>query len=138
MKQKCLSCLLALLLLVSLFPVQALAASVYGLVLTPYQGGFSFEFSSDQDYILFTYSTSMESGKILLHSVTGDFSGDVSLPCTVKTDSLRVVLYDLKGSDLLAKYATTVSNPQKAQYAEHPYAVTEKALRARNLTATPL
>lgn len=140
MKTHILSRLLVLLFLFSMIPAQAFSASsAYGLYISPYQGGFTYEFVSDQEYVLLSYATSAESGKALLHrpNIWGEFAGDIALPCTERRDTLTVTLSDLRGYDLLTGRAYTVSNFHEPRYTAHPIAPRETALRARNLTATP-
>ena len=140
MKKKLISCMLVLLFLFPMMPAQAYAASsAYGLYLTPYQGGFSYEFVSDQEYVLLSYFTATESGKVLLHcpNIWGEYAGDIALPCTEKRETLTVTLIDLKGYEMLTGRAFTVSNPHEPQYADHPYPISQSALRARSLTTTP-
>lgn len=136
MKNKRILCCLTALLLAFPAVCPALASSsVSGLALEAYQGGVSYSFFSNEAYILLTYSTSVESGKMLLHAPDGEFSGAIGLTCTEESESLRVELFNLKGDSLAINRVLTVDNPLPAAYADHYNDTGETALKARNLEA---
>ena len=139
MTLKRLSCLLAAVLLaLSLLPSQALAAPyISGLEIEPYAGGFSYSFFCDEEYVLFFYKTSVESGRQLLHSTTGLFSGQFALPCTEQPERLKVEMESLKGLEIGSGSAITEYNPLPVLSVPH-HPSSEVALRARNLTMVPV
>ena len=130
-------CLALALLLAALGPGCALGASgVYGLELTPFSGGFSYSFFCDEEYVLLRFSTSVESGKQLLHSETGEFSGQFALPCTELPERLKVEFESLKGMELGSGSVMTEFNPLPEQTVIHSRPAGEVALRCRNLELT--
>ena len=136
MKKKGFCCFLALMLILAALPLHAAAITFYGLTLTPYPGGCSFSFFSDQEYVRLAFSTSMESGKMLLHSETGEFSGVIPLPCTVQPERMNLELTNLNDYLLDRVYVTTEYNPQETHYAVHSAPPAEIARRCRNMTIT--
>lgn len=139
MMKKSLSWFLALWML-ALLPLNgALAApAAVSLSVDPFEGGFSYSFFSDEEYVLLSYATSIESGKTLLHSLTGQFDGEISLPCTEQPERLKVELCSLKGQSMGTASATTLPYALPAAYAEHPNPSGEVARKARNLELTPI
>lgn len=122
--------LLPLLLLLLLLPIAALADAE--MTLTPYEKGFDYDITTDDQWIVLIWDSENEDGRITLYAEDGHFTGSVALPWGDEGGKYTVTAQDLKQYKI-AKKAITI--PRSADYVA-PSGKANAAVKTLNLTAT--
>ena len=103
--------LLPLLLLLLLMPLTALAKTEMTLV--PEEKGFTYDITGDDQWIVLTWDSKSDDGRITLYSEDGHHAGKVELPFGAAGGKYTVTVLDLQQYKAATK---TITIPQSADY----------------------
>ncbi len=101
--------LLILSLLLPLFPAQAGAAAV-NLTVQPLSAAYSFDLPKE-DFVLLSYSTPSETGKMVLYSPNGHFEGQLCLQYSHAGGQLKVTVDNMKLNTVASGKAKLPADP---------------------------
>ncbi len=120
--------LLPLLLLLLLLPLTAMAKTE--MTLTPYEMGFDYEITGDDQWIVLTWDSANDDGRITLYSEDGHFSGSVALPFGAAGGKYTVTVLDLK------QYKAATKAIQVPKAADYVAPSGKSSANVKNLTLT--
>ena len=98
-----------LLLLVLLLPLTAMAKTT--MTLTPEEMGFAYDITGDDQWIVLTWDSKNDDGRITLYAEDGHHSGYVTLPFGAAGGKYTVTVLDLKQYKVVSQAITV---PQSA------------------------
>ena len=123
-------------LLVLLLVLWVSCAQAEGLEIEPYAGGFSYRFQAEEEFLVLSYQTDMESAQCTVFSDNGTFAGKVELVHTFNVSPLKVSVRTLKEYERFSARAETVAVEQAIPAQDLPEE--SKARKASDVVFTPM